>query len=76
MYRPWALVMVKDVLAASGLFLRRFFEYDVGTWGSIYWRKFGVFRWLDNWEWSYKLKAYWLDRIGRQSKWSFLNSMQ
>jgi hypothetical protein len=33
MYRPWAIVMVKDVLAASGLFLRRFFEYDVGDMG-------------------------------------------
>jgi hypothetical protein len=42
-----------------------------GIYVSIYWRKFGVFWWLDHRERGCELRAMWLDEIGRQMRWSF-----
>jgi hypothetical protein len=42
-----------------------------GTYVSIYWRKLVAFLWLDHQEHGCKLRAMWLDEIGRQSGWSF-----
>jgi hypothetical protein len=39
-----------------------------GTYVSIYWRKFGVFWWLDHREQGCELVALLLDRTGRQRK--------
>jgi hypothetical protein len=59
------------ILVASQFRLQRFLDMSWGTYGSIYWRKFGVFWWLDHREQGCELRAMWLDEIGRQSGWSF-----
>jgi hypothetical protein len=43
-----------------------------GTYVSIYWRKFGVFWWLDHQKQTYELVALLLDRTGRQRKIEFI----
>jgi hypothetical protein len=43
-----------------------------GTYVSIYWRKFGVFWWIDHRKRSYELLALLLDRTGRQRKIEFI----
>jgi hypothetical protein len=43
-----------------------------GTYVSIYWRKFGVFWWIDQRKRSYELLALLLDRTGRQRKIEFI----
>jgi hypothetical protein len=43
-----------------------------GTYVSIYWRKFGVFWWLDHRKLSYELVALLLDRTDRQRKIEFI----
>jgi hypothetical protein len=43
-----------------------------GTYVSIYWRKFGVFWWLDHQKRGYELVALQLDRTGRQRKIEFI----
>jgi hypothetical protein len=70
-YRQRAAAIVNDVLAASGLLLVWFLDMMWGTYGSIYWRKLGAFRWLDHQGWGCELGAMWLDEIGRKSGWSF-----
>jgi hypothetical protein len=37
----------------------------------MYWRKLGTFRWLDHRERGRELGAMWLDKIGREMRWSF-----
>jgi hypothetical protein len=59
------------ILVASQFRMQRFLDMLWGTYVSIYWRKFGVFLWLDHWEQGCELGAMWLDEIGRQSGWSF-----
>jgi hypothetical protein len=43
-----------------------------GTYVIIYWRKFGVFWWLDHQEQHCELVALLLDRTGRQRKIEFI----
>jgi hypothetical protein len=50
MYKHRVVVIVNDILAASGLFLQRFLGMMLGTRESIYWRTFVVLEWLDHWE--------------------------
>jgi hypothetical protein len=38
------------ILVASQFRLQRFLDMLWGTYVSIYWRKFGVFWWLDHWK--------------------------
>jgi hypothetical protein len=59
------------ILVASQFLLQRFLDMLWGTYVSIYWRKFGVFWWLDHRERGCELGAMWLDEIGWQSGWSF-----
>jgi hypothetical protein len=57
---------MKDPILAASLFrLQRFLDMMWGKYVSIYWRKFGVFCWLDHRERGYELVALLLDRTGR-----------
>jgi hypothetical protein len=60
------------ILVASRFRLQRFLDMMWGTYVSIYWRKLGVFQWLDHWERGYELVALLLDRTGRQRKIEFI----
>jgi hypothetical protein len=63
--------MTSVILVASRFRLQRFLDMLWGTYVNIYWRKFGVFWWLDHRKQGCELGAMWLDEIGRQSGWSF-----
>jgi hypothetical protein len=63
--------MKNQILIASGFILQQFLDMMLRTKGSFYWRKFGVFRCLDHQEHGDELWAMWLDRTGRQCRWSF-----
>jgi hypothetical protein len=60
------------ILVASQFRLQQFLYMLWGTYVSIYWRKFGVFWWLDRWEQGCELVVLLLDRIGRQRKIEFI----
>jgi hypothetical protein len=60
------------ILVASQFRLQRFLDMLWGTYVSIYWRKFGVFWWLDYRERGCELVALLLDRTGRQRKTEFI----
>jgi hypothetical protein len=57
------------ILVASQFRMQRFLDMLWGTYVSIYWRKFGVFWWLDHRERGCELVALLLDRTRRQSGW-------
>jgi hypothetical protein len=60
------------ILVASQFRLQQFLDMLWGTYVSIYWRKFGVFWWLDHQEQGCELVALLLDRTGRQRKIEFI----
>jgi hypothetical protein len=60
------------ILVASQFHLQQFLDMLWGTYVSIYWRKLGVFWWLDHREQGCELVALLLDRTGRQRKIEFI----
>ena len=64
--------MKSVILVASQFRLQRFLDMWWGTYVSIYWRKFGVFWWLDHQKRGYELVALLLDRTDRQRKIEFI----
>jgi hypothetical protein len=51
------------ILVASQVRLQQFLDMLWGTYVSIYWRKFGVFWWLDHRKQGCELGAMWQDKI-------------